>query len=111
MKAEDLIRDKFKDYIVEDVLVFEKWDVIVKDKKVIAGQEQVIESIVGETTHGISVTNLAGLFRTILEDDITYPDNKMQAMIDNELITVDEKIVSRGTAKYLQILKDAGIDF
>lgn len=111
MKAEDLIKDKFKDYIEDNVLVFEKWDVIVKDIKQVDGEPQIIETVVGESKHGITVENLAKLFRTILEDDVTFPDNKMQAMIDDEIVIDGEKEVSRGTAKYLQILKDGGIEF
>lgn len=111
MKAEDLLRDKFKDYIEDDSLIFEKWDVTVKDTKLINGEPQIIETVIGETKHGIKVKNLAKLFRTILEDDVTYSNNKMQAMIDNEIVSDGEKDVSRGTAKYLQILKDGGIDF
>lgn len=111
MKAEDLIRDKFKDYIEDDVLMFEKWDVVIKDKVEEEGIPVIKETVIGETTHGIQVIKLAEMFRTILEDDVTYANNKLQAMIDNDEITVDEKIVSRGIAKYLQIIKDAGIDF
>lgn len=112
MKAEDLIRNKLSSIIQDDRIILES-----REKKSIEyikdEQGQVIEqeNVIGTIRISISVNDFAKMNRVVLEDDVTYPDNKLQAIITNDDIIVDSKPKKKGYTKYIQKWLDDGINF